>query len=116
VKHSPDNPWVALVTFERSIVDDSYPDTLSVLEEGLLGAGGWMAVDAASEDDAKDELVRMLKEIGLKVVQIDDLEEIFELDQYKEFDEHLWKNVLEWEEGHLTVWGTLHGYYAEGEA
>ena len=102
--------FIALVTFEND------GDALKLLPEGYQGACGWMAVRAISEEQASDQLRRVLREIDLKVLEIDDLLQVYSLEEIACYDEHLAANVEEWESEQTAVWGTLHVYLADGEA
>ena len=94
--------WVALVTFERG--DDSQ----EILPAEAQGACCWMAALAADEDAARSLLMRDLEHHALRVLEISDEQEIFELHEIKEIDEHLAKNFANIEMGKRTVWGTLY--------
>lgn len=102
--------WAALVTFERSgEKQDSLPDWAQ-------GASGWMIALAPDQDTARDLLVQDVKHVGLRVLEITDVQEVFDEDEIKEIDEHLAENFRDIEERKATVWGTLHCYKGEGEA
>lgn len=102
--------WVALVTFERR------DDSKEILPAEAQGACSWMAALAADEDAARSLLVRDLEHHALCVMEISDEQEIFELHEIEELDEHFARNFANIETGKRTVWGTLHCYRGEGEA
>ena len=102
--------WIALATFERD------EDEHGILPEGAHGACGWMAAVAPDEDGARRLLIRDLRHHGLRVVEIDEMQEVFSDQEIKGMDDHLAKNVRTFEKGKRTTWGTLHCYEGEGEA
>jgi len=51
-----------------------------------------------------------------RLVDIADLQEVYDLDDIEEFDEHLADNFKAIEPGKRTIWGTIHMYRGEGEA
>ena len=57
-----------------------------------------------------------LSEIGLKLIEVEDIQELPSLELAYELDNHLAYNMERWEVGKKTVWGTIHTYMAEGEA
>lgn len=102
--------WIAMVTFERDRPDqDVLPDT-------AWGACSWMFTSGQTEDEACGYLKRDLEYRGLRVVEIEDLTEVFGPDEIDDFDDHLALNVRNFEEGHRTAWGTMHCYRGDGEA
>ena len=101
---------VCLVTFERTQV------ATDVSSDDCQGAVGYMAVDTVDEDEARDIFHSALSEVGLSLIEID-IHRVFEsADDLNDLDEHLAQNVRNWEYGKRTVWGTIHGYYADGHA
>lgn len=73
---------------------------------------------ALAPDDgvARDLLVRDLGRHGLRVLEIEAMQEVAAVDEIDEADEHLAANVRDIEPGKQTVWGTLHCYVGEGAA
>ena len=102
--------WVALVTFERT--DRPH----EILPDDYLGACGWMGCIADDADDVPEFLRRALAAEGLRLVQIEHVEEVGASEEVEDYDVHLAENMQAIEPGHRTVWGTLHVYVAEGEA
>lgn len=102
--------WAALVTFERGEASQG------ILPQEAQGACGWMGAVAPDEDTACERLVRDLAFLGVRVLEISELQEIFEIDEFKNFDEHLADNFHVIEPGKLTVWGSIHCYMGDGEA
>ena len=107
---SDERRWLALVTFERR------DDEQEMVPDWAHGAGGWMIAVAATEDTARRLLIRDIEHCGLRVLEIDDLHEVFSLSDVEEVDDHLAANLRDIEPGKQTVWGTIHGYKGEGEA
>jgi hypothetical protein len=106
----PEGRWIALVTFER------LTDAQDVLEDAEQGACGWMGALAPDADWANERIVRDLGLVGLLVVEIEALREVFSEDEIAETDAHLARNFAEIEGGKQTVWGTIHCYKGEGKA
>jgi hypothetical protein len=102
--------WVALVTFERT----DRPQ--AILPDEFLGACGWMGCVADDADDVPDLIRRALSAEGLRTVEVKEVEEVGATDEVEAFDAHLAENMGCIEPGKSTVWGTLHAYFAEGEA
>ncbi|MBS0297200.1 MAG: hypothetical protein JSR45_12885 [Proteobacteria bacterium] len=102
--------WVALVTFERT----DHPQT--TLPDEYLGACGWMGCIADDAEDVPDVISRGLAADGLRLVQIQQIEEVGATEEVGEYDTHLAENMAAIEPGKRTVWGTLHVYVADGEA
>lgn len=102
--------FTALVSFERTDWITDY------LPPEAQGACGFMAIAAIDEDDVFDALRSELTEIGLKLVDVDQIREVTVEDFPEDLDEHLAENVRDWETGKRTVWGTIHVYLADGEA
>ena len=102
--------WVALVTFERR---DEEQD---ILPDWAHGACGWIAALAPDEETAHDLLVRDVEQLGLRVLEVENGQEVFGEDEIEEIDKHLASNFSEIEPGKQTVWGTIHCYKGEGEA
>jgi hypothetical protein len=75
-----------------------------------------MFTSGQDEDEACGYLKRDVEFHGLRLLDIDDLTEVFGPDDIDQFDDHLATNVREFEEGHRTAWGTLHCYKGDGEA
>ena len=102
--------FVGLVSFEKG------SDTTGVLLPDATGAAGWMGGNAQNETQFV-ELIRLeLAEIGLRLIEVEDIRKIDEVADASEFDEHLAFNMECWERGKMTVWGTLYPYIGEGEA
>lgn len=102
--------WIALVTFEGD------GDIQQILDEEIHGAVGWLAAIAADEEDAAECYRLVLDEIGLKTVEIDKIQIVETHDDILYWDDHLSENVANLEPGKRVVWGTIHQYYADGEA
>jgi hypothetical protein len=102
--------WIAMVTFERRTEDQD------ILDETDQGAVGWLAALARGEDEARRLLVRDIEQVGLRVLEIADVREVFTVEEIAEFDAHLAKNFWHIEAGKQTVWGTIHCYAGDGEA
>ncbi len=47
---------------------------------------------------------------------ISDLQKVFEIDEFKNLDDHLAENFQVVELGKMTVWGSIHCYIGDGEA
>jgi hypothetical protein len=107
---SDERRWLALVTFERR------DDEQEILPEWAHGAGGWMIAVAPDEETARRLLIRDVEYCGLRVLEIDDVQEVFSFTEVEEVDDHLATNLRDIEPGKQTVWGTIHGYKGEGEA
>ena len=102
--------WAALVTFERGEASQD------ILPEEAQGACGWMGAVAPDEDPACTQLVMGLELLGVRVLQISDLQDVFEIDEFKNLDDHLADNFQVVELGKMTVWGSIHCYLGDGEA
>jgi len=102
--------WIALVTFERD------NPTQDVLPDSAWGACGWMFTSGRDEDDACGYLKRDIEHHGLKLIEVEQLTEVFGLEDIETFDDHLAANVREFEEGHRTALGAIHCYKGDGEA
>jgi hypothetical protein len=102
--------WLALVTFERRDAEQE------VLPEWAYGACGWMVAIAPDEETARKLLVRDVECCGLRLAEVDKLQEAFSHKHIEVVDDHLAWNLRQIEPGKQTVWGTLHGYKGEGEA
>ncbi|WBX85690.1 hypothetical protein [Sphingosinicella microcystinivorans] len=102
--------WIALVTFERR------GEPQNILPEEVQGACGWMIAMAPDEDAARALLIRDVEYNGLRVLEISDEQEIFEIGEIEGIDEHLAASFTEIEADRRTVWGTIHHYKGEGEA
>jgi len=74
---------------------------------------GCIADDA---DDVPEFIRRALAAEGLRLVQIEHVEEVGASEEVEDYDAHLAENMQAIEPGRRTVWGTLHVYVAEGEA
>lgn len=75
-----------------------------------------MAVLAEDHDSAVQNLRASLHEKKLIVSEVEDIEPFDVQNPPHDLDEHLAQNILRWEDGRSTVWGTLHVFLAEGEA
>lgn len=75
-----------------------------------------MAVAARAEDDVVEVLVEALSEVGLQLVEVDDITETSLAEFPRDLDNHLADNVRNWEPNKHAVWGTIHTYIADGEA
>ena len=104
-----DRVWIAFVTFERR----NKPQ--DVLPDWAHGGCGRLIALAASESEAAEQLTSDIEGQGLKVVGIEGLKVVREVDEIERFDEHLGANFLNPESGKKTVWGTIHCYKGEGE-
>ncbi|HJS11120.1 hypothetical protein [Sphingopyxis sp.] len=102
--------WVALITFERGEREQE------ILPDSAQGACGWMIALAPDEDSARALLVSDLEHHALRVLEICDEQEVFDLGEIEDIDEHLAANFASIEPGKRTVWGTIHCYGGEGEA
>jgi len=71
---------------------------------------------ARDEEAARRLLVQDLQHHGLRVVEIDKLQEVFSDEDIEEVDDHLAENFRLFEKGKSTAWGTLHCYKGDGEA
>ena len=105
-----DRTFTALVTFERT------DGTTEVLQSDEQGACGYMAIAAADEDCVINALRAELSELHLRLVEVEQIEEIDCDNLPDNIDEHLAANIRDWEHGRQTVWGTIHVYLADGEA
>lgn len=102
--------YTALVTFERIGPESDY------LPPEAQGAVGYMAISAFDEDDLRDALLADLKCVGLRLLEIDEVQEINTNYLPDGIDAHLADNIRNWEADRRTVWGTIHVYLADGEA
>ena len=102
--------FVALVTFECD------GEALQILPPECHGACGWLAVEAATEEQAVESIRSELAQIGLRLVELDRITQVLSTEEAAEYDSHLAANMEEWQTGKATVWGTLHSYIGEGEA
>jgi hypothetical protein len=100
--------WTAMVTFER------LTDAQDILAAEDHGAVGWMVALAPDEDAATDLIVHDLADIGLRVIEIEDIQEFYGGEEIE--DAHLAANFRNIEPGARTVWGTIHAYRGDGEA
>jgi len=75
-----------------------------------------MFTSGQDEEEACEFLKRDVEFHGLKLVEVDDLIEVFGPDDIDEIDDHLATDVRDFEEGHRTAWGTIRYYKGEGEA
>lgn len=98
------------MTFERC---DQEQD---ILPDWAHGACGWMVALAPDEEAARELLIRDTEYHGLRVVEIDNVREVFGDHDIEEIDDHLAMNFREIAPGKQTVWGTIHCYKGEGEA
>ena len=105
-----DRSWLALVTFERR------DEEQAILPDWAHGACGWMVAVAPNEETARDLLVRDVGHCGLRVLEIDNMREVFADQELEGIDDHLASNFRRIEPGKQTAWGTIHGYKGEGEA
>lgn len=100
--------FLALVTFEH---DDDDGEHLPLEFEG---ACGWMAVEANDAQDAVEKFGESLAEVGLKLVETDQVQVVEGAAQAESIDAHLAENMRSWESARAAVWGTLHCYYVSG--
>ena len=105
-----ENTYVALVTFEDG------GDVLDILPAECQGACGWIAVNASNEERVLDALRKELAQIELKLVEVDRVIQVHSIEEIADYDDHLARNVGEWEDGKAWVWGTLQTYIADGES
>lgn len=75
-----------------------------------------MGAVAPDEDTACTQLVMDLALLGVRVLQISDPQEVFEIDEFKNLDDHLAENFQVIESGKRTVWGSIHCYLGDDEA
>lgn len=102
--------FVGLITFEGGA------DILGVLSEEAEGAVGWMGGKAQNPDQFV-ELIRVeLNQIGLELVEVEEIQLVESTTDVFDIDEHLAGNMQVWEPGKMTVWGTIHRYLEDGEA
>jgi len=87
-----------------------------ILPDEVQGAGGYMAVKCASEKNIWDKFSEELRQVDLRLLDVENIEEFVSISQVAEIDEHLSKNIENWQAGKATVWGTIHMYLADGEA
>jgi hypothetical protein len=102
--------FTALVTFERAESETQF------LPSDAQGACGYMAIAMAKEDYVFDALRSELAEVGLRLIEVEQVAETTLATFPDDLDEHLAENVCNWESGRQTVWGTIHAYIADGEA
>ena len=102
--------WLALVTFERHGKDQA------ILPDWAHGACGWMVAVAPDEETARRLLTLDVESCGLRVLEIDKMQQIFSNQDVKAVDDQLAMNLRRIEPGKETVWGTIHGYKGEGRA
>jgi len=105
---------IALVDFIRSS-DDS--DVLGVLDDEIHGAVGWLGVLTKHATEIENIVRENFSSIGLHVVSITDCQQVNSVSEVEEIDEHLAQNIRTQPlDDPVVVWGTIHTYYAEGEA
>jgi len=75
-----------------------------------------MFTSGQDEEEAVRHLHRGLQFHGLRLVEVDEMREVFRPEDIDELDEHLAANLRNFEEGHRTAWGTIRCYKGEGEA
>ena len=80
------------------------------------GAVGWIAVDAEDESELRKIMKAEFDFMNLKLLDIEEIRIINSPKEIEKRDEHLAENICNWEPGKRWVWGTLRGYYGEGEA
>lgn len=102
--------YTALVSFERKNLKNP------ILPEEAWGAVGYMAVICKNPEEIFELFRNSLLVDDLRLIDVEEISEFTSIDQVANIDPHLANNVEEWEAGKKTVWGTLHNYYAEGEA
>lgn len=110
MSNSASRLFVALVTFERGSGDGG------ILRPHDQGASGWMGIRNCSEENVPEAVSNELSELGLRLVEIDKINEVDSAEAAATYDEHLSSNMAKWEAGTSTVWGTIHCYAADGEA
>lgn len=108
--HEDERIYIGLATFAKG------SDVLNALSSEHEGAAGWMAGRARSEDHFADLLRSGLVAVGFLRIEIEDIRELENIADARQFDEHLAYNMERWEPGKLWVWGTLYPFLAEGEA
>ncbi len=107
--------FIALVTFEKN------GDRTKILAPEAKGASGWIGVMTNDGDEVERLLRQSLFEIGLRLVEVSKVLEIWDSGEVVEFDKHLaaniqkWQTGQKWQIGQNTVWGAIHPYYADGK-
>ena len=110
-----DERWhIALADFVRA---SKNPDFKHVLVDHAYGAFGWFGVLVRAEDQVSKMISDCLAEIGLRVISVEDIQAVIDMDDIGDVDRHLHENILKRPVGDpKVVWGTIHIYLAEGEA
>ena len=96
--------FLVLVTFERMSNECQY------LSDDCVGAVGYMAVKAVNAESVVPQLRAELLEVNLKLVGTEDINPLPPTMDLKLIDDHLASNVMEWEAGKASCWGTIHQY------
>jgi hypothetical protein len=100
--------FIALVTFERS------GGRTEIIAPEAEGASGWIGVMTDDGREVERLLRQSLSEIGLRLLEVSEVLEIWDSDEVVEIDKHLAANIQKWETGHKwktgqeTIWGTIH--------
>ncbi|MGA0601881.1 hypothetical protein ACO2Q3_14330 [Caulobacter sp. KR2-114] len=102
--------WIAMVTIERLNRDQE------ILPDWALGACGWVAALAPDEDAARKRIEADMSAVGLRLMDVEDLQPVVDADEVSGVDEHLAANMRTLKAGRRTAWGELFCYAAEGEA
>lgn len=84
-----------------------------LMDENADGAYTWVAVPAASEEEASEAIMRAAQTEGLVVEGIEDLQPVSSLDEVRELDENLAESFASYSAGDTAAWGTLNLYEAE---
>lgn len=96
--------YLVLVTFERMSSECEY------LNDDCVGAVGYTAVKAINAESVVTQLRAELLEVKLKLVETEDVKPLPSTVDLRLIDSHLASNVLEWEAGKTSCWGTIHQY------
>ena len=102
--------WVALVTFERDKTETEF------LPSECQAAVGWMCCFWPDKETVGDQFEIALRAVGLRLIELQDLQPVDSVDEIENIDSHLAANIAALEPGKCVVWGTIHTYLASGEA
>jgi hypothetical protein len=83
------------------------------MDEDADGAYCWVAVQAASEDEAMETIARAANDEGLIVEGVEDLQPVSSLADVRDLDDNLAETLASLSAGDKAAWGTLNLYDAE---
>ncbi|MEM6482334.1 MAG: hypothetical protein AAF922_15595 [Pseudomonadota bacterium] len=96
--------FVGLATFAKG------RDLLELFNDSQGGASGWIGGRANDQSEFLFNATLELSEAGYTEIEIEDVQEIRDISKAYEFDQHLGKNMEDWEPGKHSVWGSLYPF------